>query len=98
MSNNAPEPSRRRARVTFLGGAAAAGVIAFMLWASQTEQFGSYGRFWSFMYGTSGLALICVVLAVELRFALFWLASAILFLPTLFYSLLGAIMGDGGMG
>ena len=68
-----------------------------MLWAGQTEQFGPYGRFWSFMYGTSALALICAVLAVKLRFALLWLAAAIVFLPMLCYSLLGAIMGDSKM-
>ena len=98
MNDNAPEPNPRRIQIAFWGGTAAAGVVAFMLWASQTEQFGPYGRFWSFMYGTSGLAVICAVLAAKLRFWLLWLPAVLLLLPLLGYILLGAFIGGGKMG
>ena len=99
MNDIAPKPYPLRNRIAFWSGTAAAGVVAFMLWASQTEQFGPYGRFWSFMYGTSSLAVICAVLAVKLRFWLLWLPAVLLFLPMLGYILLGAIIGgDGKLG
>ena len=87
------DPHREGKRGFWIGVAVAAVVVGFMLWAGQTERFGPYERFWSFLYGTSGLAVISAFLAITQRQWLLWLLAVLLLLPMLGYIFIVILVG-----